>query len=270
MRIVRLSMRTLPAVRLGMAIAAGLLLSACQTSSIPQFGGFASQTTTPTARPDLQLAQTGDPTTGDQTVLAAHSNTADDPKPVQAADNAVAKPQAELPLRKVVKAVTRPVVEPVKKVAMLARRPNFFERARLRREKYRPLVARVARKEGVPVDLAMAIIQIESSFRPRATGALGEIGLMQVRPRTARGLGYRGTKGDLYVPETNVQVGMKYLAEARRRGGGTTCGTILKYNAGHYAKKMNPVSARYCKRVKKVMREQRNERQDRAQNPFEV
>jgi soluble lytic murein transglycosylase-like protein len=46
---------------------------------------------------------------------------------------------------------------------------------------------------------------------------------------------------------------MKYLGEARRLGGGTVCGTILKYNAGHYAKRMNKVSARYCGKVKRIM-----------------
>ena len=46
---------------------------------------------------------------------------------------------------------------------------------------------------------------------------------------------------------------MKYLGEAHRRGGGTVCGTILKYNAGHYAKRMNKVSAKYCGKVKWIM-----------------
>ena len=31
------------------------------------------------------------------------------------------------------------------------------------------------------------------------------------------------------------------------------CGTILKYNAGHAAKRMNPVSRRYCAKVKRYM-----------------
>ena len=44
-----------------------------------------------------------------------------------------------------------------------------------------------------------------------------------------------------------------YLAGAVQRGGGTTCGTILKYNAGHYAKRMNPISQRYCSKVKREL-----------------
>ncbi len=46
---------------------------------------------------------------------------------------------------------------------------------------------------------------------------------------------------------------MKYLAMARDLGGGTTCGTILKYNAGHAATRMNPVSSAYCSKVKVQM-----------------
>ncbi len=46
---------------------------------------------------------------------------------------------------------------------------------------------------------------------------------------------------------------MKYLAGAHELGGGKVCGTILKYNAGHGAKRMNPVSKRYCNRVQAVI-----------------
>ncbi len=41
------------------------------------------------------------------------------------------------------------------------------------------------------------------------------------------------------------------VAICRTAGGGTTCGTILKYNAGHGARRMNPVSSAYCREVKK-------------------
>ena len=47
---------------------------------------------------------------------------------------------------------------------------------------------------------------------------------------------------------------MKYLGKAYRLGGRKTCGAILKYNAGHYAKRMNPISRKYCARVARIMR----------------
>ena len=75
---------------------------------------------------------------------------------------------------------------------------------------------------------------------------------MQIKPATARAIGYKGSTKALYDPETNLRWGMKYLGDAHKLGG-TTCGTILKYNAGHYAKRMNKISARYCGRVEQIM-----------------
>ncbi len=113
-----------------------------------------------------------------------------------------------------------------------------------------PIVARYAASYGVPVSLAHAVISVESNYKPNARGRAGEIGLMQIKPATARMMGYSGSSKGLYDPETNIKFGMKYLAKAQKLGGGTTCGTILKYNAGHAAKRMNPVSSAYCKKVK--------------------
>lgn len=115
------------------------------------------------------------------------------------------------------------------------------------------IVARYAGEYGVPVDLAHAVIRVESNYRASARGRAGEIGLMQIKPTTARLMGYRGSAKGLYNPETNIKYGMKYLAKAHQLGGGKTCGTILKYNAGHGAKRMNKISAAYCAKVKRFI-----------------
>ena len=117
--------------------------------------------------------------------------------------------------------------------------------------RYGTIIAHYASAYGVPVSLAEAVIQVESSYRPNARGSAGEIGLMQIKPATARLMGYSGSNDGLFHPETNIKFGMKYLAKAHRLGGGTVCGTILKYNAGHAAKRMNPVSSAYCSKVKR-------------------
>jgi soluble lytic murein transglycosylase-like protein len=116
---------------------------------------------------------------------------------------------------------------------------------------YGSIVARYATSYGVPASLAHAVIRVESNYRVNALGSAGEIGLMQIKPSTARMLGYSGSAKGLYSPETNLKFGIKYLAMAHKLGGGATCGTILKYNAGHAAKRMNPVSAAYCSKVKR-------------------
>ncbi|MGX5800981.1 lytic transglycosylase domain-containing protein [Bradyrhizobium sp. Arg314] len=118
---------------------------------------------------------------------------------------------------------------------------------------YSTIIARYAASYGVPVSLAKAVIKIESNYRPTLVGGAGEIGLMQIKPATARMMGYTGSAKGLFDPDTNIKYGMKYLAMARDLGGGTTCGTILKYNAGHGATRMNPVSAAYCSKVKVQM-----------------
>lgn len=116
---------------------------------------------------------------------------------------------------------------------------------------YSSIVSRYAATYGIPASLAHAVITVESNYRVNARGSAGEIGLMQIKPSTARGMGYSGSAKGLYNPETNIQYGMKYLAKAHELAGGDTCGTILRYNAGHGARRMNPVSAAYCSKVKR-------------------
>ncbi|WP_375610489.1 MULTISPECIES: lytic transglycosylase domain-containing protein [unclassified Bartonella] len=115
---------------------------------------------------------------------------------------------------------------------------------------YEFLIQKFANKYNIPVNLAHAVVKVESNYKAGIKGAAGEIGLMQIKPSTARGLGFSGSVQDLYDPATNLEYGMRYLARAYKLSGGSTCGTILKYNAGHAAKKMNSISAKYCAKVK--------------------
>jgi soluble lytic murein transglycosylase-like protein len=141
--------------------------------------------------------------------------------------------------------------EAAKKAAAAAKRKA--RRTANPKGSYGKLIAKYAAQHGVPYRLARAVVQVESSFRANVTGGAGEIGLMQIKLATARGMGYKGTRKQLYNPATNLYWGMKYLGKAHRLAGGSTCGTILKYNAGHGAKRMNPVSRRYCNRVSRII-----------------
>jgi soluble lytic murein transglycosylase-like protein len=122
-----------------------------------------------------------------------------------------------------------------------------------RQQPYAEIISRHAQRLGVPEGLAHAVIQVESNYRANARGQAGEIGLMQIKPATARGIGFSGNTQALYDPETNIRYGMKYLAQARQLAGGDLCGTILRYNAGHGAKRMNRISSNYCNRVQRIM-----------------
>lgn len=110
-------------------------------------------------------------------------------------------------------------------------------------------IAAQAKAAGLPPELAEAVIRHESRFNPKARGRHGEIGLMQIKPQTARALGYTGTAAGLYDVDTNLKWGMAYLAGAYKLAGGDTCGTILRYNAGHGATRMNRTSRAYCSEV---------------------
>jgi soluble lytic murein transglycosylase-like protein len=118
---------------------------------------------------------------------------------------------------------------------------------------YASIIRRYAAQHGVPEQLAFAVVQVESNYRADARGRAGEVGLMQIKPATARMMGYSGGAQGLYDPETNIRFGMKYLGKARQLSDGSTCGTILKYNAGHGAKRMNPVSRNYCSKVERIL-----------------
>lgn len=118
---------------------------------------------------------------------------------------------------------------------------------------YSSLIRKYAKANGVPYALANAVVFSESSYNRNARGSAGEIGLMQLKLQTARGVGYGGSSKGLYDPETNLKYGMVYLGQAYKLAGGTTCGTILRYNAGHGAVSMNPISQAYCNKVSSLI-----------------
>jgi soluble lytic murein transglycosylase-like protein len=117
---------------------------------------------------------------------------------------------------------------------------------------YDALIARHAKENGVPLELAHAVVALESGYNPRATGR-GTVGLMQIKPATARGIGYRGSTDSLYDADINLKWGMRYLGEAYRLGGGETCGTALRYQGGHGATRMSAASRAYCAKLKSKM-----------------
>lgn len=115
------------------------------------------------------------------------------------------------------------------------------------------LVDREARANGVPVALARAVVRIESNWKVQTTGRAGEVGLMQIKHQTARGMGYKGSRAKLYEPATNIRWGMRYLAGAYRLAGGDTCGTVMRYQGGHGAKRMSSTARSYCSKARTIM-----------------
>jgi soluble lytic murein transglycosylase-like protein len=94
---------------------------------------------------------------------------------------------------------------------------------------------------------------VESRYRPRATGHGGYIGLMQLSYRTARGMGFRGSRAALYDPEINIRYGVHYLAMAYRLSGGNLCATVSKYQGGTGVHGVTRAGAAYCGLVRRYM-----------------
>ena len=88
------------------------------------------------------------------------------------------------------------------------------------------LITSVANSLGVPSSIALAVAQKESNFNQSAVGSSGEIGVMQLMPATAAGLGVDPT--DL---NQNVTGGVSLLASLYQQYG-TWTQALEAYNAG--------------------------------------
>jgi transglycosylase-like protein with SLT domain len=119
------------------------------------------------------------------------------------------------------------------------------------RSTYLPAIAEEAAANGVPPALVDAVVRIESRYDPTAVGSIGEIGLMQVRPKTAALLGFQGTAAELAEPRTNLRYGVGYLAKAWRLADGNLCRALMKYRAGHGSDTMSALSIEYCRRARR-------------------
>ncbi|WP_062227321.1 lytic transglycosylase domain-containing protein [Aureimonas frigidaquae] len=114
------------------------------------------------------------------------------------------------------------------------------------------MIAKAADENDVPRELAYAVLRVESHYNPKAVGR-GVYGLSQIKPATARSLGFSGSAQDLLDPETNLRYGMKYLAGAYEKGGGDVCATSMKYKGGHRATVMSQSTREYCSSIKRHM-----------------
>jgi len=73
------------------------------------------------------------------------------------------------------------------------------------------LIYDAAMTEGVDPALAFSLVQVESSFDPRATSRTGAIGLTQILPSTARLYRPDLSLEQLYDPGTNLRLGFHFL-----------------------------------------------------------
>jgi len=111
--------------------------------------------------------------------------------------------------------------------------------------RFKKTINHASRKYGVNSHLIKAVIAVESCFNPRARGGLGEKGLMQLMPATARMLGVKNG----YSPWQNIHGGTKYLKSLLVRYNGNKRYAAAAYNGGPGA-----VSKKSGPRFKQVKR----------------
>jgi hypothetical protein len=92
---------------------------------------------------------------------------------------------------------------------------------------YQALVSKYAAQFGVPYHLALAILETESNYRPRAESPKGAKGLFQIMPVISARYGVT----DPFDPEQNIRAGVEHLGVLLRKYGDETLAAAA-YNAG--------------------------------------
>ena len=94
------------------------------------------------------------------------------------------------------------------------------------------LIAAAAARYGHPTNLLRAIVHVESRFNTAAVSPKGAIGLMQVMPATATGLGVVDPAIRLFDPAVNLDAGARLLRQLLDQFKDRPELAIAAYNAG--------------------------------------
>ncbi len=100
-------------------------------------------------------------------------------------------------------------------------------------KEYREHIRDAATKYQLAEELLLAVMAVESGYRPDAVSVKGAKGLMQLMPDTASDMYVR----DVWSPRDNIEGGARYLRILANQYDGNLEKTLAAYNAGPEAVK---------------------------------
>lgn len=93
------------------------------------------------------------------------------------------------------------------------------------------------RANHLPPKLLSSICYVESKYNAHAIhkddGGSDSLGICQIKLKTARWLGFNGTKQELMQPGVNIAYAAKYLHHLIGRYNGRVSQAVIAYNRGH-------------------------------------
>ena len=102
--------------------------------------------------------------------------------------------------------------------------------------KYSEYVEKYADEYKIDKYMVYALIKAESNFNKNAKSSSDAVGLMQIMENTAietaNKMNLNVTEKDLYNPELNIQIGLKYFADLVEKYDENYSLAIIAYNAG--------------------------------------